>query len=209
MRPKVFHDIQQNTDEWLSLRLGKVTGSGLSKIMANYGKAFGEPAKEYAIEIALEQITGRPQGVIYTNAHMERGHEQEPIARAMYEDMHFCDVSNGGFFDNGNTGCSPDGLVYDDGVIEIKSVIGKTQFKTVSRGRYDPSYKWQLVFELRETGRDWVDYVSYSSDFPEGKRLFVFRSTKDDFSEEFKMVEERLEQFFKIVEKNKQIINGG
>lgn len=204
----MFLDVEQNTDEWLALRLGKVTGSGLAKIMANYGKPFGDPAKKYATEIALEQLTGRQQGTHYTNAHMDRGHEQEPVARAMYEDLYFCDVANGGFFDNGLTGCSPDGLVFEDGVIEIKCVIGSVQFKTIKRQKFDPTYKWQLVFELRETGREWVDYVSYSSDFPEGNRLFVYRAKRSDFSEELKKVEDRLEQFFELVTENKRVIQG-
>jgi hypothetical protein len=205
----MFLDVDQGSDEWLALRLGKVTGSGLSKVMANAGKAFGDPAKKYAVELALEQITGKSQSVFYSNAHMDRGHEQEPIARMLYEDTHFCEVSNGGFFDNGKTGCSPDGLIYHDGVLEIKCVIGSVQFETIKRGKFDPKYKWQLVFELRETGRDWVDYVSYSSDFPESKRLIEYRIARDDFVEEFKMVDDRLEQFFKLVDENKRIINGG
>ena len=204
----MFLDIQQNTDEWLQLRVGKVTSSGVGKIMANFGKAFGPPAKEYAVKIALEQLTGNAVGYNYTNAHMDRGHEQEPIARALYEDMYFCEVSNGGFFDNILTGDSPDGLLYDDGVIEIKSVIGHVQFSTIKRGSFDPKYKWQLVFHLRETGRDYVDYVSYSSDFPEGNRLYVYRCDRDSFKEEFKMVDERLEQFYKLVDDSKNLILG-
>ena len=74
----MFLDIQQNTEEWLQLRVGKVTSSGIGKIMANYGKAFGPPAKEYAVKIALEQLTDDAVGYHYTSAHMERGHEQEP-----------------------------------------------------------------------------------------------------------------------------------
>lgn len=201
-------DIEQNTDEWLQMRVGKVTSSGVGKIMANYGKAFGPPAKEYAVKIALEQLTGKAVGQHYTNAHMERGHEQEPIARALYEERYFCEVNNGGFFDNQITGDSPDGLVYEDGVLEIKSVIGHVQFATIKRGSFDPKYKWQLVFHLRETGRDWVDYASYSSDFPDGDRLYVHRSTRDDFKEEFEMVNNRLIEFYKLVEENKKIIRG-
>ena len=105
----MFHDVEQNTDEWLDMRIGKLTGSGCSKIMANYGKAFGEPAKKAAVQVAVEQLTGkRSISSCYSNEHMERGHEQEPIARALYEDKYFIDVTNGGFFDCGNTGCSPD-----------------------------------------------------------------------------------------------------
>ena len=119
----IFHDINQNTDEWHQLRAGKITSSALSKAMANFGKAFGEPAKKYAVSIAVEQLTGVPISSDYTNDHMARGHDEEPIARMLYEQEYFCEVSNGGFFDLGDIGCSPDGLVYDDGVIEIKSAI--------------------------------------------------------------------------------------
>lgn len=205
----MFLDIQQNTEEWLQMRVGKVTSSGVGKIMANYGKAFGPPAKEYAVKIALEQLTGEAVGVHYTNAHMDRGHQEEPIARATYEDRYFCEVSNGGFFDNGLTGDSPDGLIYDDGVLEIKSVIGHVQFSTIKRGGFDPKYKWQLVFHLRETGREWVDYASYSSDFPEGDRLYVHRCVVSDFKEEFKMVDDRLEEFFALVDTSKKMIIEG
>lgn len=204
----IFHDVEQNSDEWLQLRVGKVTSSGLSKVMAKFGKAFGDPAKQYATKIALEQLTGRQVGENYTNAHMDRGHEQEPICRALYEAREFCTVSNGGFFDNELTGDSPDGLIDDDGVLEIKCVVGHVQFDTIKRGKFDPKYKWQLVFHLRETGRDWVDYVSYSSDFPHGNRLYEFRVDRDYFKEEFKMVDERLGQFFELVDNCKQLIRG-
>ena len=69
-------DCQQNTDEWLDMRAGKVTGSAIGKIMANYGKSFGEPAKKLAVDIAVERITGkRITTNDYKNSHMERGHE--------------------------------------------------------------------------------------------------------------------------------------
>jgi hypothetical protein len=202
----MFHNVEQNTDEWLKMRIGKVTGSGLSKIMAKQPGPFGDPAKKYAVQIALQQLTDEDNSANYTNSHMDRGHEQEPIARALYEDSHFCDVTNGGFFDNGLTGCSPDGLIGSNGVIEIKCVIGTVQFDTIKRGKFDPAYKWQLVFELRETGREYVDYVSYSSDFPAGNRLYIHRIMREDFEIEFKQVDARLRQFFALVEQNKLII---
>jgi len=87
-----FVDIDQNTDEWLELRGGKLTSSKLGVIMASYGKAFGEPAKKYAVNIAIEQITGFAISSNFSNEHMQRGHDQEPIARMMYEDDTFCDV---------------------------------------------------------------------------------------------------------------------
>lgn len=204
----MFHDVRQNTDEWLALRAGKVTGSSVAKIMANYGKAFGDPAKKLAVNIAIEQITGTAISSYYSNEHMQRGHAQEPIARMMYEDALFCDVANGGFFDNGVTGCSPDGLVDDDGVIEIKSVIASVQYSTIKRGTFDPAYKWQLNFNLLETGREWIDYISFCNEFPEGKKLHIHRIYAKDQSEEFDMMRDRISQFVALVEEIKtDIIN--
>lgn len=74
-----WHDVQQNTEGWDELRLGKVTASQFSCFMANQGKTFGEPAKRYALQIALEIITGKKSEFSFTNEHMLRGHEQEPI----------------------------------------------------------------------------------------------------------------------------------
>ena len=106
----IFHDVQQNTEEWESLRIGKITSSSIGLIMANYGKAFGDPAKRHALKIALERMSGLKAEYSFSNDHTERGHEQEPIARSEYEAMMFVDVQNGGFFELGNIGASPDFL---------------------------------------------------------------------------------------------------
>jgi hypothetical protein len=203
----IFHNINQNSDEWHQLRAGKITSSALSKAMANFGKAFGEPAKKYAVSIAIEQITGQAISSDYSNEHMERGHEEEPIARMLYEEEYFCDVANGGFFDLGDVGCSPDGLVGYSGVIEIKSAIPSVHFERVKKNKYDSAYKWQLAGNLKFTGREWIDFISYCGQFPEGKKLFIHRSTVDDFKDEFKMIDERLDQFRTLIEETKQIIN--
>lgn len=205
----IFHDVEQNTDEWLDLRVAKLTGSGAKLVMANYGKAFGDPAKKLAITIAREQLTGKRSLVEqYTNPHMERGHEQEPIARALYEEQYFVDVLNGGFFDCGKFGCSPDGRVNHDGVIEIKSVIDNVHYANIKRGGVDPAHKWQIYFNLQKTGREWIDFVSYCADYPEKTRLYVFRVHKDECEEQFKMIDERTTEFFKLVEECKPIIKG-
>lgn len=202
----MFLDMQQNNDQWLLSRSGKVTGSSAAKIMANYGKAFGDPAKKLAANIAVEQLTGSNIASDYTNAHMERGHLQEIFARQLYEETYFCDVANGGFFDNGFTGCSPDGLVDDSGVIEIKSVIASVQYATLKRGYPDPAYKWQLNFNLKETGRDWIDYISFCQEFPDNRKLIVHRLHKDDQQEEFEMIDVRLAEFKKLVDEIKSDI---
>jgi hypothetical protein len=216
MRAMIFHDVQQNSDEWYALRLGKVTASNFACIMANDGKgimadddkAFGEPAKRYALQIALERSTGTKAEFSFSNAHMERGHEQEPIARMLYEEMNFIDVGNGGFFDCGEYGDSPDGLP-GDGVIEIKSVIASTHYATLQRGGFDPAYRWQLVGHLDCTGREWVDFVSYCQDFPAHKQLAVYRMHRENVGEELERLRDRRQRFLELVKETINKINDG
>ena len=137
---------------------------------------------------------------------MQRGHEQEPIARMLYEDDTFCSVDNGGFFGSDFVGCSPDGLVNDNGVIEIKSVISKVHYASVKRQNLDPAYKWQCIGNLLFTGREWLDFVSYCSDFPQDKQLFIHRIKSDDLSEEFGMIAKRIGEFRDLVEETKNTI---
>lgn len=202
----IWHDVEQNGDEWDALRLGKATASNYGIIMANEGKAFGEPAKRYAIQLALEQIKGCKSEFSFTNEHMERGHEQEPIARMLYEEMNFVDVDNGGFFDHETYGDSPDGLVGVDGVIEIKSVIAATHYSTITRGSFDPAYKWQLIGHLDCSGRQWVDFISYCSDFPDGKQLAVYRLTASECAEEIERLRSRRADFINLVAETKKRI---
>lgn len=187
--------VAQNTPEWEELRLGKITASNFGTIMANAGKAFGEPAKAYALQVALERIVGRKSDYSFQNSHMERGHEMEPIARMRYEEIRFATVQDGGFFSDGTFGGSPDGLVGDDGLIEIKSVVAKVHFATIQRGDFDPSYRWQLIGNLWTSGRSWIDFVSYCSDFPEYAETVIFRLSRSDVEKEIVDMEARLQDF--------------
>lgn len=204
----MWHDVQQNTDEWLALRVGKVTGSNFACFMANEGKAFGEPAKKYALQVALEIITGKQAEYSFSNAHTERGHEQEPVARMLYEQERFADVTNGGFFDHGEYGDSPDGLVGNDGVIEIKSVIASTHYATLCRDDFDPAYRWQLVGHIDCTGRNWVDFVSYCADFPEDKQLLIHRLHRKDCLDELSRLATRRAEFLCVVREMVETIKG-
>ncbi|WP_421355321.1 YqaJ viral recombinase family protein [Pseudocitrobacter faecalis] len=202
----IWHDVEQNGEEWDALRLGKATASNFCLIMANDGKAFGEPAKRYALQLALEQIKGCKSEFGFSNDHMERGHEQEPIARMLYEEMNFVDVNNGGFFDHETYGDSPDGLVGQDGLVEIKSVIAATHYSTLTRGSFDPAYRWQLVGHLDCSGRDWVDFISYCSDFPDGKQLIVYRLTAAECESEIARLRARRKDFLELVADTKRRI---
>lgn len=194
-----FIDVPQNTDEWMALRLGKATASKFGCFMANDGKAFGEPAKEYALQIALEILTGKRAEYSFSNSHMERGHEQEPIARALYERENFCEVTNGGFFDCGDHGDSPDGLVGDDIVLEIKSVTASVHYANLRRGSFDPAYRWQLVGHIDCTERPEAHFASYCSDFPEESRLAVFPLLRKECEAELERLRARRAEFLKLV----------
>jgi len=196
----IYHDVEQNSPEWDALRVGKATASRFACFMANDGKAFGEPAKDYALQIALERRTGRKAEFSFSNDDTDRGHAQEPIARMLYEETTFATVGNGGFFDCGDYGDSPDGLVGKDGVIEIKSVRAKGHDSTRMRGSFDPAYRWQLAGHLDCTGREWVDFVSYCSDFPEEGQLIVHRVTRESMASEIERLRIRRAEFLALVQ---------
>jgi len=202
----IFHDVRQNTDEWLDLRLGKPTASKFGIIMANEGKAFGDPAKDYALQIALELCTGKRAEFSFSNDHMERGHEQEPIALQLYEEQNFTEVRNGGFFDWIEYGDSPDGLVDDDGVVEIKSVTAKTHYANLRRKNFDPAYRWQLIGHLDCTKRQWVDFVSYCSEFPEAKQLIIYRLHRSQCESEIQRLNARRTRFLQMVKEVRKTI---
>lgn len=203
-----FHDVQQNTDEWQELRLGKVTNSHAPTYMANDGKPFGEPAKRYALQVALEIETGRRSEFSFSNDHTERGHEQEPVALMCYERETFAKVTNGGFFCWGAYGDSPDGLVGDKGCVEAKSVIAPVHYATLLRGTFDPAYKWQLVGHLDCTGREWCDFISYCSDFPEDKQLLVYRLWRKDCEEDIQRLRVRRAALLELVQQTLATIRG-
>jgi hypothetical protein len=197
---RVWHDVPQNTEVWQALRLGKATASNFGCIMANDGAAFGEPAKKYALQIALELATGRKAEFSFSTDHMDRGHEQEPIARMLYEDAEFVDVTNGGFFDCGTFGDSPDGRIGEKGVLEIKSVTAAVHYANLKRKSFDPAYRWQLVGHIDCADADWVDFISYCSEFPEASQLIVYRQTRDDFKDELKRLQDRRAKFLELVQ---------
>jgi hypothetical protein len=199
-------DVAQNSDEWFNLRLGLITSSNFGKVMANYGKAFGTPAIEYAQKIALERVTGvKDESSSFSNSYMDRGHELEPLAVEQYEIKNFVEVTNGGFHHVGDYGDSPDGNVGEDGCIEIKSVIPNTQWKRLKKGGIDLAYKWQVQGHLLIGSKKWCDFISYCPEMPESKQLHVVRVFEDE--EMQVQLKERLSEFQFEVVKNVKILN--
>ena len=195
----VQHHVDQNSQDWLDLRAGMITGSAIGKVMANYGKAFGEPAKVYAATIAVERLTDKPVESTFYNQHMKRGHEQEPLARMAYEAETFCDVDDAGFWSDGWYGSSPDGLVGDNGIIEIKCVTPGAHYAVIRKASFDTSYKWQMLYNTWLLQRDWCDFISYCFDFPSETRVHTHRLYLDQFDADIRKIESRLIQFDELV----------
>lgn len=207
----IFHDVEQNSDDWFKLREGMITTSKLGLIMANYGKSFGEPAKKYAFKIAKEQFTGEKiEEQSFSNIHMENGHIWEPVAKEAYQYETFNNVTNGGFCQHKKfktVGGSPDGLILDqNGAIEIKSVIDWTQRTTIKRNSFDPSYRWQILGNIWLCDLDWLDFVSYGYTYTESKKLFIHRVTKKEYKSDIDMIEPRLIDFLKLIEEEKKYL---
>lgn len=199
----MIHHIEQNTPEWHQLRCGVITASHFDTIMANEGKAFGEPAKKYACKIALEMFTKTPIESEYKNSHMDRGHEQEPIARLLYE-LHHDQVQDGGFATDGIFGASSDGLVGEQGMIEIKSVVYNVHFDRLKKGGINNAYEWQIVGAMWQYNRSWCDFVQFCADFPSHKQLYVFRVERD--LEREQRLLERLGKFNELVMDNYNLL---
>jgi len=200
-------DVNQNTEEWFSLRLGKATSSNFAKIMANEGKAFGTPAIEYAQKIALEIVTNeRDESSSFKNGYMERGHELEPVAVELYEIETFCEVTKGGFHysDDKKLGDSPDGNVGTNGCIEIKSVIPNIQWKRIKKGGVDSAYKWQIQGHLWLGEKEWCDFISYCPEMPVNKRLYIERVFPDP--EMIERLNIRLKEFLIEVDNNVELL---
>lgn len=197
-----FHSIDQNTEEWFELKQGKITSSNFATIIANYGKAFGNPAIQYAQRVAIE---GKTNTTIETfqNEWMEKGIEMEQDAREAYQMATFTDVLPGGFCELGRFGSSSDGLV-GDGLIEIKCPKYSTHFDSLVRGGYDSKYQWQLRGQMWIYDKPWVDFVSYCPDFPLNKQLYIFRVDRDKEQEDHMIA--RLNEFVTVVDGFKEIL---
>jgi|TARA_Y100000310_G_scaffold12531_2_gene12903 hypothetical protein len=136
--------------------------------------------------------------------------EKKELVEKVVENHH-CDLCGdkllNSFIESGFVGISPDGLVDDDGIIEIKSVIASVHYANIKRQAIDPAYKWQCIGNLKFSGRDWIDFISFCSDFPIDKQLFIYRIKKEMFEEnEFAMIDDRVNQFKALVDDSKHNI---
>ena len=177
-----LHYCDQRSDEWRALRLGKVTASRIPDLTARTQSGWSASRSNYAAELVLERLTG----VItesYVNGAMQYGIEKEPEARAAYVFMTDAGVEEIGFIEHPTvhlSGCSPDGLVGDDGMIEIKCPYPATHLQTLLTKTVDGKYTKQIQWQLACAERQWCDFISYRPDFPPPMQLYIQRVTRDD-----------------------------
>lgn len=175
---KIIDDIEQGTPEWHAVRCGRATASEFSAVLA---KDQGKTRAAYLRKVVAERLTGKvSEG--YTNKHMERGQELEPMARFAYEATFDVQVRRVGFIQHDElmSGCSPDGLVDDDGGAEIKCVLPHVQVDTMLSGSYPTEHRPQVQGGLWLSGRRWWDFVSYCPEMRDPRhRLYRFRVEPD------------------------------
>ena len=154
-------DAIQGSDEWLESRLGRPTASNFGRLITPTGKA-STSAQGYIDELVAQRITGEiPE--FFKSAAMERGNELEPAAKALYEFTNDIEVKEVGLclHDRYECGASPDGLVGDDGGLEIKSPLPHTHVSYLRDGGIPAKYIPQVQGCLWITEREWWDFMSY------------------------------------------------
>ena len=180
--------IEQRTEEWFQQRLGKVTASRISDVIAKTKTGVSTSRQNYLVQLVSERITGK-KGDSFVNQAMLDGIERESAARELYERTRGVSVTEVGFFDHPTiamSGASPDGAVNAeqegkyDGLIEIKCPIETTHTNTLMSKSVPSKYIPQMQWQLACTGAKWVDFVSYNPNFPEELQLFVARIDRDD-----------------------------
>lgn len=175
-------DCTQGSPEWHQARAGRVTASKIADLTARTKSGFSTSRANYMADLIAERLTGAvAEG--YTNAAMQWGTEKEPEARAAYEFMTDREVVQVGFVVHPNidaSGCSPDGLVGDDGMCEIKCPNTATHLDTLLGGTVPEKYLKQMQWQMRCCERAWCDFVSYDPRLPARMQLFVQRVNRDD-----------------------------
>lgn len=174
--------MEQKSEEWFKARLGKVTASRVADVLAKTKTGYSASRDNYMAQLVVERMTNT-QAESFTNAAMQWGTDQEPFARAAYEVQQNVLVDETGLVDHPTiemAGASPDGLVGEDGLVEIKCPNTATHIDTLLTQTVPGKYITQMQFQMACTGRQWCDFVSFDPRMPTKAQLFVKRVQRDD-----------------------------
>lgn len=174
--------MEQRSEDWFAIRLGKVTASCIAKVTARTKSGWGADRANYKAQLIAERLTGQRQET-FTNAAMQWGVDTEEAARVAYAFLEGQTVLEEAFVIHptiSDAGASPDGLVGDDGLVEIKCPNTATHIETLKGASIPAKYVGQMQWQMACTGRKWCDFVSYDPRMPEEMQLFVQRLHRDD-----------------------------
>jgi len=171
----IIYNINQSTEEWQALRIGKFTASNFHIFLGNSQTRTNEIYKK-----AAERLTGKKcDQDNFRNGHTERGHELEDLAREAYTFETGNEVEQVGFVELDDfVGCSPDGLINSKGLIEIKCLDNHGFIKAKNKDYIAPIHKTQIQFCLMVTNREYLDYVIFNPNF--GDKGLIIRTVERD-----------------------------
>ena len=187
--------MEQGTEEWFTIRIGKVTASRVADVIAKTKTGYSATRDNYMAQLVCERLTGQ-KGESFSNAAMQHGTDTEPLARAAYEALKDVLVDEVGFVPHPSiemAGASPDGLVGDDGLLEIKCPNTATHIETLLSQSVPGKYNTQMQFQMACTGRQWCDFVSFDNRLPTELQLFVKRVPRDNVF--IRLIEAEIIQF--------------
>jgi len=173
--------LEQRSAEWFAARLGKVTASRVADLMAKTKSGPSASRANYMADLIVERLTGqRAEG--FTSRAMQWGTDTEPQARAAYEFMTDAEVVEEGFCLHptiADFGASPDGLIGDEGLLEIKCPNTAAHLEVLLTGAVPAKYITQMQAQMACTGRAWCDFVSFDPRMPGEMQIFVKRVERD------------------------------
>ena len=175
-------ELIQGSAEWLAARAGSLGASQVADALARTKTGWGASRANIRAQLAVERLTGKPTET-FKSAAMQRGNDLEPQARAAYEFDRNVAVAEVGLVKHPaipNTHCSPDGLVGDDGMLEIKCCLAPRHIEILDGDAPEDRYVKQCQWQLACTGRLYVDLAYFHPDFPAAMQLHVTRIDRDD-----------------------------
>ena len=187
--------MEQGTEAWFNIRIGKVTASRVADVLAKTKTGYSTTRDNYMAQLVCERLTGQ-KGESFTNAAIQHGIETEAYARAAYEARYDVLVDEVGFVSHPTiemSGASPDGLVGEDGLIEIKCPNTATHIETLLSESVPNKYYTQMQFQIACTGRKWCDFVSFDNRLPTELQMFVKRVPRDDMY--IRLIEDEIVKF--------------
>lgn len=197
--------VEQGTPEWFAQRIGKLTASRMADVLATTKSGPSASRKNYLAQLVAERLTGQP-AESFSSAAMAWGTEHEPLARAEFEILTDYSVEQVAFVDHPTIewcGASPDGLILDSGLLEIKCPNTATHIEYLLAGKPPAKYVPQMLLQLACTGRQWCEFVSYDPRMPEEHRLFMvtFQPKQEEIEAVEKAAREFLAEVQEVIEK--------